>query len=140
MFGMQMSRAGRHLLPEADMLVPVPLHSARLIKRRFNQSALLAREVSRFHDLEVETESLIRIKKTPSQGGKSTLGRRRNVAGAFKLRRTDRVKGKTIILIDDVFTTGATLEACARTLRKGGAERIYAITLARVVKGQVIPK
>jgi len=140
MFGAQMARAGRHLLSEADVLVPVPLHRSRLLKRRFNQSALLARAIHRHCGVAMNTDVLMRHKNTLSQGGQTLSGRRRNVSGAFTLHNPQDIAGKTVILIDDVFTTGATLEACARILRKAEVKAVHALTLARVVKGQAIPK
>jgi ComF family protein len=133
-FAAQMQRAGRVALAEADALVPVPLHRLRLIQRRYNQSALLARALSKRCDVPVDTQALIRTKRTPSQGGLSAVGRRRNVAGAFSVPDPDQVKGKRLVLIDDVMTTGATLNACAHVLKRAGAARVDALCLARVVK------
>ncbi|MGB0908618.1 MAG: ComF family protein, partial [Maricaulaceae bacterium] len=139
MFARQMCRAGQVLLTEADILMPVPLHPKRLIKRRYNQSTLLARSMAQQAGLEVDCDTLYRRRATASQGGKTATGRRRNVQGAFALREGTDLDGKHIVIIDDVMTTGATLEACAQTLKKGGARRVDALTLARVVKGAAIP-
>ena len=139
MFGRQMNRAGRHVLKEADILIAVPLHYSRLTRRRYNQSALLARAVSKISGTAVDSHSLLRKRATDSQGGLSFSGRRRNVSGAFALHPKADIKDKTIVLIDDVFTTGATLESCARTLRRGGAKTVHGLTLARVVKGASLP-
>ena len=139
MFAKQMARAGRRLFDGADIVMPVPLHSRRLLKRRFNQSALLARAVSKNIALPLDTESLFRRRHTPTQGGQTFLGRKRNVSGAFGVRSGANLKGKHIILIDDVMTTGATLESCARTLKRAGVSRVDAIVLARVVKAATIP-
>lgn len=139
MFGRQMHRAGRQVLGGADALIPVPLHYSRLTRRRYNQSALLAGAVSKISGTPVDTHSLMRKRATDSQGGLSLSGRRRNVSGAFALSPKADIKGKTIVLIDDVFTTGATLESCARTLRRGGAKTVHGLTLARVVKGTSLP-
>ncbi|MCC5995363.1 MAG: ComF family protein [Oceanicaulis sp.] len=135
-FGRWMARAGAECLDGADALIPVPLHRRRLRQRRFNQSLLLARAVSRVSGVGVEAHALQRVRATPSQGGMSARGRVRNMAGAFKVRpaRLDAVRGRRLVLIDDVHTTGATLEACARALKRAGAADVRAITLARVVK------
>lgn len=134
MFAAQMARAGRALLSGADGVMPVPLHFRRRVKRRYNQSTLLARALARRTHLPLLTDDLMRRRATPSQGGQTAAGRRKNVSGAFALRPTAAVKGKHIILVDDVMTTGATLEACARTLKRGGAARVDALVLSRVVK------
>lgn len=134
MFAAQMARAGRRLLGGADGFMPVPLHFRRRIERRYNQSTLLARALSRHTKLPLLTDELMRRRATPSQGGQTAAGRRKNVSGAFALRPKANVKGKHIILVDDVMTTGATLEACARTLRHGGAAKVDALVLSRVVK------
>ncbi|MEM7727861.1 MAG: ComF family protein [Pseudomonadota bacterium] len=136
MFAAQMHRAGRTALSHADALVPVPLHGMRLARRRFNQSALLARALSRRCGVPMEAHALLRARRTPSQGGLSAAGRRRNVQGAFDVARPDAVRGKRLVLVDDVMTTGATLEACARTLKRAGAARVDALCLARVVKAR----
>jgi len=129
-------------LKTADMLIPVPLHQARLRQRRFNQAALLARAISQLNDIPYQTEILKRTKNTPSQGGQTFSGRRRNVSGAFGVnpQQKDLVKGKHVVLIDDVYTTGSTLSACAKTLKRAGAARVDALTFMRVVRPQEIPK
>ena len=141
-FAAHMRRAGRRFLGEADYLLPVPLHFSRRVKRRYNQSSLLARALGRISRPEFDPDILIRRRSTPPQAGKTAAGRHRNVQGAFMIRETAqcRVKGAHIVLIDDVMTTGATLEACAKVLRRAGASRVDALTLARVVKAAAIPK
>lgn len=141
-FAAQMMRAGSAVLDEADTLIPVPLHPSRLRQRRFNQAALLARTISRLSAIPYQTEALVRRKNTPSQGGLTFLGRRRNVSGAFNMRPNfkDAVKGQHVVLIDDVYTTGSTLSACANPLKRAGARRVDALTLMRVVRPQEIPK
>jgi ComF family protein len=116
------------------LLIPVPLHRTRLWQRGFNQSALVARELSR--RLKVPTDPLVlrRIRRTPPLKGMSPLQRRRTVAGAFRVRDKSTLAGKTVILIDDVLTTGSTAEACARTLKRAGAARVELVSWARVVK------
>lgn len=132
MFAQQLARAGRRLLEPGAVLMPVPLHPTRLARRRYNQAALLAGRLSRLTGLGV-SDALHRTRRTESQGRKSAAHRRRNVRGAF------RVRGAVpdhAVLIDDVMTTGATLEACALTLRRAGSTRVDALTLARVVREQ----
>ncbi len=133
-FAVQMQRAGRDMLKSCDMLIPVPLHKKRLRERRFNQAALLARALSRRTGLSYETDVLMRTKHTPPQGSSRAPARRKNVAGAFKVEHRPEIDGRHIVLIDDVYTTGATLNACARVLRKAGARQIDALTLLRVVR------
>lgn len=135
-FAGHMRRAGRVLIKDADIVVPVPLHPARLRARRYNQSTLLARAVARN---KFNADILMRKRATDTQGGKSVSGRRRNVSGAFDICAGAAIDGKHVLLIDDVFTTGATLEACARALKRGGAKSVDALTLARVVKPQDVP-
>jgi ComF family protein len=121
------------------ILVPVPLHRTRLWQRGFNQSALVARELSRKLKVPTEPLALRRLKRTPPLKGMSSLQRRRTVAGAFKVLDREAVAGRTVILVDDVLTTGSTAEACARALRRAGASRVELITWARVVRpGQLM--
>ena len=116
----------------ADMLVPVPLHPRRQRARGYNQSLLLAREVSRRLDLPLATEALFRRRDTPPQArAVEADARRRNVADAFDCR-SGAVAGRRVLLVDDVTTTGATLDACARVLlAEGGASSVWALTFAR---------
>jgi ComF family protein len=116
------------------LLVPVPLHRTRLWQRGFNQSALVARELSRKLGIAADPLALGRIRRTPPLKGMSPLQRRKTVAGAFRVREGASVAGKTVILVDDVLTTGSTAEACARTLKQAGAERVELVSWARVVK------
>ena len=116
------------------ILIPVPLHPTRLWRRGFNQSALVARELSRRLNIATDLFVLRRTRRTPPLKGMSALQRRRAVSGAFRVTDRERVQGKTVILIDDVLTTGSTAEACARTLTRSGAARVELISWARVVK------
>ncbi|MBT4906213.1 MAG: ComF family protein [Rhodospirillaceae bacterium] len=131
-----LARAGRELLANADLIAPVPLHRGRLWRRRFNQSALLAQAIVKNTGGEpaLSLDLLSRTRATPSQGGLNAAERRRNVRGAFSLntRHRQAVVGARILLVDDVFTTGATLDACAAALLGSGAAAVDALVLARV--------
>ena len=136
-FGRWLERVGQELLIQSDFIVPVPLHRFRLWKRRYNQSAELARALSRFGSLPVDPYLLCRTRSTPSQGDMpSASARRRNVRGAFAVldNRRNAVDGKQILLIDDVLTTGATVNACAKALKRAGARKVFVLALARVVR------
>ena len=128
------SRAARDLIAQADVIVPVPMHRWRLLARRYNQAAEIARPLARMNGLAYLPDALVRARATESQGGKSGSGRRRNVAGAFAVpaRKAARVAGRNVLLIDDVLTTGATAEACARALLRAGAARVDVAVVARV--------
>lgn len=127
-----LSRAGADLLAEADAVAPVPLHAGRLFRRRYNQAAELARPLARQHGLTYLPDAVVRTRDTGTQGGKSGSGRRRNVASAFGVPAPARVAGKRIVVVDDVMTTGATLEGCAKALLKAGAASVDVLVLARV--------
>ena len=133
-FGHLMAAATKDLLPGRGdvLLVPVPLHPSRLRQRRYNQAGLLAEATARHLGLRVDHLALRRKRPTPSQKGASNAQRARNVAGAFAVQDGEAVKGAHIILVDDVLTTGATVQACARALKSGGAAGIDVLTLARV--------
>ena len=138
-FGQWLLRAGKELFPNNDLIVPVPLYWFRLFSRRYNQAALLANDLSGKSNVPVAANLLIRKKHTPSQGKMSFSQRHRNLQGAFKLNARNRqnLKGARVLLIDDVFTTGATVSACARILLQGGADSVDVLTLARVVRTSV---
>lgn len=133
-FARWMARAGRELLDGADFIAPVPLHWTRLLSRRYNQSAILARHIARIGGPAFVPDLLLRTRRTPSQGAMNRKERARNVRGVFALspRYQDTLKGRCVVLVDDVLTTGATAGHCARALRKAGAERVDVLTLARV--------
>ena len=136
-FARWLERSGKRLLNETDLIVPVPLHRSRLWKRRYNQAAILAERIAKLCARTHDPMVLERKRPTASQGEMpSAKARRRNMLGAFRVlpEKSDRVKGRSILLVDDVFTTGATLDACARALKRAGAARVDALTLARVVK------
>lgn len=129
-----MRRAGGEVLDGADLLVPVPLHWTRLFARRYNQAALLAHAVHAAGGPPVAPDWLVRRRRTPPQGRLGALARARNVRGAFALRPGRAVKGRRVVIIDDVLTTGATIEECARVLRRAGAASVGVLTLARALR------
>jgi len=124
------------LLRDIDAIIPVPLHRRRLFKRRFNQSAYIAQHLSKLNKIPVDVMSLTRVKATPPQVGLSRSERQKNVRGAFKVLNNKKIKGKRLVLVDDVFTTGATVEACAKVLLKAGAESVAVLTFARTFKAK----
>ncbi|BCW87925.1 hypothetical protein sos41_10570 [Alphaproteobacteria bacterium SO-S41] len=141
-FAAWLARAGADLIASADVVVPVPLHRWRLLRRRYNQAAVLANALARTSGLTPLPNALIRTRPTPSQGAMvSARARRRNVLGAFAVtpRTKTKLAGQRVILVDDVMTTGATLEACARALTRAGAAEVMALTLARVVRPEEAP-
>jgi ComF family protein len=113
------------------LIMPVPLHPKRLRERGFNQSLLLARHVSGCLHIDLDFLSLRRVRYTPPQASLAKKERLQNVQGAFELKNSDAVKGRSILLVDDVVTTGNTLNECARILRKAGAEKVFGLSLAR---------
>lgn len=120
----------------ADWVVPVPLHPFRVWWRGFNQSELLARPISEKLGIRYGNGLLRRVRNDPKQVGLSGRRRWENVRGAFAASNPAVVKGKTILLVDDVMTTGATLSECARVLKRAGAEKVYGLTLTRQVDWQ----
>ncbi len=136
-----MAVAGQEFWAERPLLVPVPLHASRLRFRRYNQSMLLARELARLTGLTADAHLVRRDRKTRQQVGLSGDGRLRNVQGAFSLhpRALERLKGRSVVLVDDVYTTGATVKAVTRALKRGGVERVNVLTFARVVISGELP-
>lgn len=141
LLGRWLAEAGRDLLADADVLVPVPMSRWRLILRHYNQAALLAGELSRHTRLPVEPLALRRARTARRQVGLTAAQRRRNVAGAFRVpdAQRDKIAGRRVLLIDDVITTGATAEACARALRQAGAIRVDVLALALVTDPAGMP-
>ncbi len=129
--------AGGPLIDDADCVIPVPLHPLRLIARRYNQAAVLARGLSELAGIPVVDRLLIRGRNTPSQWRLTVRQRAQNMRGAFALRNKslgtlEVIEGRRVLLIDDVLTTGATVNACARVLKAGGASAVDVLTVARV--------
>lgn len=129
-----MVRAGRELVADAELIVPVPLHRRRLWRRRFNQSALLAGEISGQCDRPLLADGLSRLRATRSQVGLDASQRADNVRGAFRVLPDARaaIEGRRILLVDDVYTTGATVRACVRALKRARASAVDVLTFARV--------
>ena len=134
LFGRWLAEAGRDLRPGVDIIVPVPLSRLRLLLRHFNQAAVLAAELSRQTGVPMDPMLLKRTRWTRSQVGMTRDQRRRNIAGAFGVprHRRARLEGRNVLLVDDVVTTGATVDACARTLKRAGAARVDVLALALV--------
>jgi len=136
-----MMRAGREFLPDSDLVVPVPLHRMRFLSRRFNQSAELGRAVARLSGKPFSPDAVLRVKPTRQQVGLGLRQREDNVRGAFLVApgREIDVAGRRVVVVDDVYTTGATVSAVARALRKAKAARIDILTFARVLPGDFRP-
>ena len=139
--GRWMARAGTELLDGADVLIPVPLHWRRGWSRRYNQSGALARSIAGQSGVPVAVDTLRRVRPTQQQVGLSRADRARNVQGAFKVAadRTGQVHGRRVVLIDDVLTSGATVDACARALLRARAAQVDVLVFARVVDTMKAP-
>ena len=135
-FAQWLARAGAGLVGDADLIVPVPLHWSRLFTRRFNQAALLAFALGKRSGKSVDAMVLKRRRATETQGHKGRLARFRNIKGAITVdpRRIQAIRGKRVLVIDDVVTTGATVSACAKALLAGGAKAVDVLALAQVVR------
>lgn len=134
LFGRWMASAGAALLADCDVIVPIPLNRWRLLGRRYNQSAILANEVSRLTSVVVAPMALARVRPTVRQVGLSIGERQANVAGAFQVPKSARavVEGRRVLLMDDVITTGATCNSAARALKAAGARQVDVLALAVV--------
>lgn len=130
--GRLMARAVRRRLEprNADVVIPVPLHFSRLVERGYNQSAVLARQIAKTTGKPLVLDALVRTRGAAEQSGSTRAQRKENVRNAF-LAREARVAGKTVLLVDDVLTTGATARECAYALQRAGAKRVYVAALAR---------
>jgi ComF family protein len=139
--GSWMARAGRELLGEADVLVPVPLHWRRGWSRRYNQAGALAQAIGRQSGVKVATEALRRVRPTEQQIGLSRAQRASNVQGAFKVAadRMADIQGRRVVLVDDVLTSGATSDTCARALLRAKAAQVDVLVFARVVDSHKAP-
>ena len=132
--------AGQDLLPDTDLIIPVPLHYFRLVRRQYNQAAVLAQALSKVTGIPCDLATLTRTRSTASQGHKNAKQREKNVKNAFGIRRKSIIRkapdlaGKTVLLIDDVYTTGATVNACARALRAAGAKTVNVLTITKTMR------
>jgi ComF family protein len=134
-----MARAGTQVIDAADIVVPVPLHRRRLWWRRYNQSALLVRALAETAGKPLASDALIRIRATAQQVGLTAEERDRNVRGAFRVTAAGKraIAGRRVLLVDDVYTTGATVKAGTRALLRAGAAAVDVLVFARVVKGTI---
>jgi ComF family protein len=142
--GRMLAEAVAELLPlrgeSGPLLVPVPLHRSRRRARGFNQAELIARAaIKRLPKFELAPGVLVRQRETVSQVGLSREERIENMRGAFRVAHAGRVKGRSVIVVDDVMTTGTTLSECARVLKRAGAEKVWAATVARAFHGADFP-
>jgi ComF family protein len=120
-------------LPAVDLVLPVPLHKKRLREREFNQSALLGKHVARHLGAPLSVHSLDRNRHTMPQVGLNSRERRKNIRNAFTVTDIDGIRGKRVMLVDDVYTTGATARECSRVLKKAGVEEVFVITLTHAM-------
>ena len=140
LFARWMAQAGEELLADTDLILPVPLHRWRLVRRGFNQSAVLAQRIARISGRAWHPGLLRRHRATLSQQGLSASERERNITStAFGVPRPERIAGARVLLVDDVLTTGATVAACVTVLRRAGAQSVDVLTLARVVRDEALP-
>ncbi len=124
-------QADKAVFQNVDMIIPVPLHWTRRLKRKYNQAGLLGKVVGRYFNIPFTPTVLSRIKRTESQGHKKRKERERNIKNAFRVKNPTVIKGKTILVVDDVMTTGTTLNECARILKKSGAKDVKVLTIYR---------
>lgn len=129
-----MRRAADELMPDADVIIPVPLHWSRRLKRQYNQSALLVGKLAKLYHKTFSPCVLKRTRATPSQGHLSPDERKRNVTGAFVVAKPELVAGKRVLLVDDVLTTGATANECTKVLLKAGATQVCLLTFASTIR------
>ena len=116
-----------------DVIIPVPIHKSKLKERGYNQCELIAKRLSKLLNISVDSNSLVKIKQTINQVDLNFKQRRENLKGAFKVIEKNKIKNKVVLLIDDVYTTGSTLDACCYELKKAGAKEVFALTVAHTV-------
>jgi len=128
--------AGAEFWEQTDFIIPVPLHRWRLLRRRYNQAALMAQQMAKVMGKAALPGALVRTRATPTQGHLNSSQRAENVKKAFAVnpKIVPRIAGKNVVLIDDVYTTGATIRECTKALRKAGVEKVFVLTLAKVVR------
>jgi ComF family protein len=137
-FAKLMCNSVKEIMDDVDFVTPVALHKKRLKSRKYNHSALLAKHFSKMSKVSLIINLLIRNKNTKPQASLSKIGRKRNIEAAFHLNNKylDRIKGKNILIIDDVITTGATIDNCCKVLRRAKVGKIYVLTLAKTFAGR----
>lgn len=128
-----MMRAGLDLFDKSDLIIPVPMYWKRRIRRKYNQATVLAELIAKNTCIPHSAVNLCRIRHTQSQTRKSAKDRQKNIKNAFILKKPEQIKGKSILLIDDVVTTGATVSSCAKLLKKNGAKAVYVLTIAQSI-------
>jgi len=134
-FAKWMGTVGQDFIKTSDLIIPVPLHWTRLFMRTYNQAQIIATHLHKLAPHTTLAPSLLkRHKRTPPQGHLSKDKRAENVKASFKAPHPHLIKGKSILLVDDVLTSGTTLDACAKELKKAGAKKVFTLTLARVVR------
>jgi ComF family protein len=116
---------------DVDAIIPVPLHPKRKKERGFNQARVIAKELARIKGVELVERCLVKIKNIVPQTSLEAEQRKKNVRGAFRVKGEERLKGKIVLLVDDVYTTGSTLKECSRVLRKAGVKEVRALTVAQ---------
>ncbi len=129
-----MNTVGHEIISDSDIIIPVPIHLSRMLKRKYNQASLIARLIAKQNNKTFMYYNLIRVVATQSQGHLSPAQRKKNVSSAFTIRHPELLKGKNVLLIDDVYTTGATVNECAKILKFCGVKKVYVLTFARVAK------
>jgi ComF family protein len=130
-FAYQALKEEEGLWQKVDALVPVPLHPKRKKRRGFNQAQAIAEELEKIKGIQVAKGILVKVKNVPAQTSLEAEDREKNVIGAFRVSKKVHAKGKRLLLIDDVYTTGATIRECSRVLKKAGAKEVKAITIAQ---------
>lgn len=128
-----MYKANKDIFQNAEVIVPIPLHKIRLFKRKYNQAALLAKELSKLSNLSYTPFAIKRIRHTKSQAGLSLKQREKNLKNTFKVSNSEIIKNKIVILVDDVVTIGATARSCSQEILNSGAREVRVLSLARTV-------
>jgi len=129
----------QNFLPQPELIIPIPLHAARRRERGYNQSELLAQKISHHCAIPLAADCLLRQRWTPNQATQSRKERWTNIFGAFKIKKPNSIQAKNILLIDDLYTTGATVSEAARVLKMAGAQTVNVLTLAIARPGKTIP-
>ncbi len=129
-----MIRAAAECRDDIDLVIPVPLHRFRMLARRYNQAGLLAKGIARAFQKPFVPGALVRVKRTISQGYMTAAQRAENIAGAFRVVDPRALAGKSVLLVDDVYTTGATVIACTKALKRAGAQAVHVVTIGRVMR------